>query len=358
METTAHQHDPVGFAGLTSLVSSIPSAPKPVPAQRAEAPTPKPDAPSPTPSAPQATNPQTEYRRAKSTFTVFWVSAAVIGILVLVGISSNNSRTQYTSPSPQYTSPPSPTIADSSPPAPPAPAYTPPQPEIVEVMPEAASDFVERSLSRNQIYYCLLEKERVNILRSFTSDASEQQVYYFNERVRDYNARCGSYKYYPREMDAAKRQFDAKIAGVRAQFTASLSPPKPAARPPQPSPTFSYTPPPAAVAPSAPPPAPVATAPSAPIEEVIPPYGQGHQHTREQLYYCYAESVRLDWAKKTIDLTSQSQVDSLNGKLTDFSTRCTKFRSDAADRDAVKKQLATKRAALKREGIAMANSWR
>ena len=57
-------------------------------------------------------------------------------------------------------------------------------------------------------------------------------------------------------------------------------------------------------------------------------------------------------------MTSQSQVGSLNGKLADFNTRCTKFRSDAADRDAVKKYLTTKRAVLKREGIALANSWR
>ena len=109
---------------------------------------------------------------------------------------------------------------------------------------------------------------------------------------------------------------------------------------------------------AAPTPVPTQPAPSSPIVEAVPPYGQGHQHSREELYYCFAESVRLDWAKKTIDMTAQPQVDAFNRKINDFNARCTHFHSAAADREAVKKQLASTRAALKAQGIAMAKSWR
>lgn len=355
METTVRQDDLVGFAGLTSLVSIIPSATRPQPIHDAQEPQTKPDAPKPA----QPKTSKFKNRSAENKTDIILLTVASLGVLAVIVLSSTLSKSPNTSSSPQYTSPPS-TIKTE--PKPSGPSYTAPLPEIVEERPVSGNSSGERLLSRNQIYYCLIESERIDILKTFTNEASQKQIDHYNGRVRDYSTVCQG-KYYKPDMDAAKREFDAKIASIRAQFTASLTPAKPATSIAQPPPALPSTPrvtpaAPSASAPSAAPLASVAPAPLAPIAEAIPPYGKGHRHSREQLYYCWAESIRLESAKKTIDSKSQSQLDSLNGKLADFTARCTKYHSNPADRDPVNKQLAAKRAALKAEGVALANSWR
>ncbi len=366
MEATSPQNEPVGFAGLTSLVSKIPNAPRQAPAQRAEAHTPERDTPLPaaSTSSPPPTPHTGDDRRGKIVLTGVSITLVVGVLLIIIAMTSNNQKPQYTANSPQYPQSPSSTEANSKPPPSP-PAYAPPPPpEVVEEKPEASDGFVEPVLYHNQIYYCLLENERINILRNRTDDSSDQQINSFNERVHDFNARCGNYKYDPREMDAAKRQYDAKIGTITAQFTASLTPTS-EAPPLQPSASAHTRPQSVPVSPpaqptwaAAPTPVPMRPPPSSPIVEAVPPVEQGHQHSREELYYCFAESVRLDWAKKTIDMTAQPQVDAFKSKINDFNMRCTHFHSEAADRDAAKKQLASTRATLKAQGIAMAKSWR
>jgi len=359
MPLASRADEPKGFAGLTALVTPLPDASPPKPAPRAELRREEREAsPPPAPSSGTSTRPRSAGGTKDSGLpTIIWVSVVLVGLIAVIA-SANKQKPQYASTTapPEYRqSPPTTSAQPTAKPTPVPPAPPPTPPEVFEQKPNIPTGSTERT--RNEIYYCLLEEERINILRPRTDSMTE---FSFNERVRDYNSRCVSYKYYQREMDAAKRQYEANVQAMIAQFIASLTPRKPLARPPpQPQPSVAYTPP--AVMPAAPTPArpqPVAPAQSTQIEEVIPPFGQGHRHSREQLYYCYAEGIRLDSAKKAMAGASQRQIDALNERRTDFNTRCTKFKSDAADREAVKSYLPSKRAKLNAEGLAMIKRWK
>lgn len=361
IEMTSRQDEPVGFAGLTSLVTRLSEVPRPAATNRTAHEIPEREESQPTASTASSPNAHKgDDQRAKRRLDGNWIAIAAVagGILIVGALNLNGQKPQYTGSPTQYQQsiPSNPTSVADTKPTLSVPAYAPQRPPvIVEEKPNIPNDSVEPVLYRNQIYYCLVEKARINILRKHTEDTSDQEIKAFNDRAHDYNARCSNFKYYPREMDAAKRQYDAEIGAISAQFTARLIP---ASKLPQPSPTVGDTPP-SIIAPTpAASPTGVRTAPSAQIAEVMPPYGQGHRHNRENLYYCFAESERLAWARKAIDMTSQRQADALGKKTDDFNARCTHFNSDAADRDAVKKQFAANRAVLKAQGIAMAKSWR
>ncbi len=363
MATPTHQNEPIGFAGLTTLVSNVPSGPPPRATPKPES---QPPDQAPRPQTVQASSaaPQVPSRKSDSAFKLIAISIVVLAILGFIGVASDQKTTQYAGlPAPSQS--PSPVVPAEPKSAPPAPYVTPKPPEIVEEMPDASTGYVERTFSRNQIYYCLAEKTRVEILRDRTGSTSQQKIDYLNNRVRDYNARCGLYKYFQPEMDAAQRQYNTNANVITTKYVASLSSP-PEAKPPPPTGPVAVTPQPPRPSATGPWPSattapaiaiPPSTAPMT-ITEAVPPYGQGHRHSREELYYCFAESVRLEGAKQSIDMKSDTQVERLNNRQNEFNTRCTHFTSDPADREAVKKQLATKRAALKKQGVAIANGWR
>lgn len=359
METPLQQDGPVGFGGLTSLVTRLSEIPRTAAhdcaSQRApERDEPQPVAPTSRPPTPDAEDGQ----RADRGRNGAWIPVVVFAGLIVGAVYFNEQKLRDTEAPTQYQqSIPAHPASEDLTSIPSAPAYAPPSPpEIVEMKPDKPNGFVEPVLYRNQIYYCLVEKARIEILKDRTDDTSDQQINYFNDRVRDFNTHCSNYKFYQREMDAAKHQFDAKIAAISDQFIAGLAPTsKPAARSLQPP---SGAPPTIPSSPVSSEPSYIRNAPSDQIAEVMPPYGQGHRHSREHLYYCFAESERLAWAQKSIDEASQNQLDALRMKTDDFNARCTHFSSNAADRISVRKQLASNRAAWKAQGIAMAKSWR
>lgn len=59
-------------------------------------------------------------------------------------------------------------------------------------------------LEASQVRYCTFEKARLTALQGMVSDTNSAAIDGFNARVNDYNARCGSFKYRPSDLDAAQ----------------------------------------------------------------------------------------------------------------------------------------------------------
>jgi hypothetical protein len=59
-------------------------------------------------------------------------------------------------------------------------------------------------LEASQVRYCTFEKARLTALQGMVSDTNSAAIDGFNARVNDYNARCGSFRYRPNDLDAAQ----------------------------------------------------------------------------------------------------------------------------------------------------------
>ena len=59
-------------------------------------------------------------------------------------------------------------------------------------------------LEASQVRYCTFEKARLTALQGMVSDTNSAAIDGFNARVNDYNARCGSFRYRPSDLDAAQ----------------------------------------------------------------------------------------------------------------------------------------------------------
>lgn len=193
-----------GFAGLDSMVSDV------------EVPMSRP-APAPTPEPVRqqealrlSADPKPAYSPPKPSGggTGKWWAIG-IGVVVLFSwlgssdkkSSSRSAPTPYSAPS--YSAPA------------PAPAYTPPVfvPEPVPVyarngeeMPPVGSGL---SLSSSQIRYCLSEKIRVSAWQGQVNEYSGTSVDAFNEAVRDYNARCSSFRYRKGMLESVRSEVEA-----------------------------------------------------------------------------------------------------------------------------------------------------
>lgn len=68
--------------------------------------------------------------------------------------------------------------------------------------------------------------------------------------------------------------------------------------------------------------------PSAPSEPSIdkPPVGTGRVFTSAQIRYCVYEDRRIKGAEKAVDNYDQQSVDTFNGMVDDFNSRCSNFR--------------------------------
>lgn len=75
----------------------------------------------------------------------------------------------------------------------------------VEVRPNKGTNLV---LNIPQIRYCLSEEIRLTAIKSTVDDTSEGQVDRLNERINDYNARCGNFRYYPGDLETARSEIE------------------------------------------------------------------------------------------------------------------------------------------------------
>jgi hypothetical protein len=105
---------------------------------------------------------------------------------------------------------------------PPTSTTAPPPAPTVETwasLPRAApSPSKTTALNREEVRWCLASKAILDILRE--SIISDRHVGHFNDRVRDYNARCGEFRYAPADMEIVEgemRRFRSELAAEARQ---------------------------------------------------------------------------------------------------------------------------------------------
>jgi hypothetical protein len=180
----------MGFAGLASLVSTVPAW---------------------TPPAP---------RRASSRPRGAW---GLVGLLVaavagfLQHLPGHVSSTVPT-PTPNSLYYPvqtlTPHIAATQPYTPPLVTAPSPQLPISEVKPPPGTDL---TLSASQILYCLAQKVRLDDMEQVVDLKAGAQVRGFNGLVDDYNLRCVSYHYRGVDMETARKRVDALRPALAAE---------------------------------------------------------------------------------------------------------------------------------------------
>jgi hypothetical protein len=201
----------IGFAGLASLVSTIPD---PAPAMVAP-----PQAGSTPPAKATPSRARTPLRWAGLGAGVAIFAARILVPVThpTVPVALQTPQTYYPSNlMPQNLAPP----AAASPPfalpsfapqtfAPPLPqragsssAPLPWPSTISEVKPPPGT---ELTLSASQILYCLAQKIRLDTMEPVVDRTSAAQVGAFNGLVEDYDQRCLSYHYRRADMEAAQR---------------------------------------------------------------------------------------------------------------------------------------------------------
>jgi hypothetical protein len=99
----------------------------------------------------------------------------------------------------------------------PAATYTPAPEPPIEARPPVGTDIV---LSDAQIRYCLSEKIRLDGAQSAVNTHRQSDVDRFNVMIDDYNSRCGSFRYRPGTLEAARAQVDAKQFQLQSEGAA------------------------------------------------------------------------------------------------------------------------------------------
>ena len=166
-------------------------------------------------------------KRASSRLkVVFGLSAAAIGLIVLV--IANNDRPRYSgySPPPPYTAPPSlqPTpLPQSSPTALPPPTLPSDFTESIpsKLTPEMGVNGPQRSIA--EIRYCKFEEVRLEKIRSRISSISAGAIIdLFNVGINDLNARCSRYTSRRSDSQLVERQVIERNAALTREAEARL----------------------------------------------------------------------------------------------------------------------------------------
>ena len=210
MPSDTPNHSPVvtGFAGLSRLVSDvedlIAGATRRADAarRRAAAQSPSGNAKEPGERSPRvftAPAPASGNRRW------LWGAGAVLLVLWLIGIASNDSGTGTSAP-----------VADStrttSPPARSQSSVFEPSSTTTEELPPLGAD---RVLGAGQIRYCLSEDIRLEAARDVVS--IDADVDRFNAMIEDFNARCSNYRYRREVFASVQRQVQANRMALQAE---------------------------------------------------------------------------------------------------------------------------------------------
>jgi hypothetical protein len=90
-----------------------------------------------------------------------------------------------------------------------------------EERPQAGTNLV---LGLSQIRYCLAEDIRMEGARAVTDNSNSNDIAKFNAMVRDYNSRCGSFKYRSGDLERAKREIEAFRADLVKEGNGRIRP--------------------------------------------------------------------------------------------------------------------------------------
>ncbi len=199
--------EPRGFRGLSSLVSSI--SPEPTMATASQS----------TAAAPVVSSSSAPVGKNSSN-TFLWVCAVAVPILFSVYVSTIQPpkpiTTSVNSPPPAPT--PSPIPAKPSAPIntnPRVPPVVPaPLPTVTEIRPAVGSNL---TLKQDEVRYCLSEKIRLEAMKAVVDTRSSIHIRNFNDRVSDYNLRCGKYRYRQSDMSLAQ----SEVERIRSRLEAA-----------------------------------------------------------------------------------------------------------------------------------------
>jgi hypothetical protein len=143
-----------------------------------------------------------------------WVfgAAAFIFVVWLIGKSSKQETTPTYSPPSVAAPAPSPTVI-----SPPAPAPTPAQsasPRPSGVIGEKPPVGEAHVLDREQIWYCLSEKIRLDAIEPIVNTSRNWEVDQFNVSVADYNSRCGHFRYRRGSLESVRAEVEARRSEI------------------------------------------------------------------------------------------------------------------------------------------------
>jgi hypothetical protein len=96
-----------------------------------------------------------------------------------------------------------------------------PTANLQETPPPVGKDLL---LSQSAVTYCLAEEIRLEGARAVLATAADQERY--NSLAKDFNSRCGSYRYDKTQFNTAKRNVDNKKAVLRSEGRARFEQPE------------------------------------------------------------------------------------------------------------------------------------
>jgi hypothetical protein len=92
--------------------------------------------------------------------------------------------------------------------------------------------------------------------------------------------------------------------------------------------------------------------------ERIPPATTNAILSEAEIRYCLFQNERLDAAKSIVDQYSEYQVSRFNALVTDYNSRCSKFRYRASTLERVRREIPAHRLELNLEGAALISTSR
>lgn len=133
----------------------------------------------------------------KAKFALFaGIGAVVLYFILMDEFSKPASRTTYSPPvSERSTAAAAPSVSDP----------------YQEDMPPVGTG---RSLTRNEVRYCIFQGARLDYIRPMTTNNS--QIDRFNALVGDFNARCGNFRYTPGVLESVEGEVASRAATLRA----------------------------------------------------------------------------------------------------------------------------------------------
>lgn len=92
--------------------------------------------------------------------------------------------------------------------------------------------------------------------------------------------------------------------------------------------------------------------------EEMPAPGNGVVLTDNQIRYCLAQDIRLTSWSSAVDHYSQSAIDSFNGAIADYNSRCSNYKYRRRALERVRSEVESRRALLQSEGTSKAAIYR
>ncbi|MDR1741246.1 MAG: hypothetical protein LBR38_05290 [Synergistaceae bacterium] len=192
----------MGFAGLADMASDVDFVVTP-------------EKKPPSPAAPVPPTPQNRVPKQQWIGRAMFILVIISMVVLFFGEATRQDvphGPQTASPAPSYSPQVTTSFRDALDKALPDPDFKVPNEMFEYDKPPVGKDNL---LTLSQIRWVLREEIRINAMRGVVT--SNSAISKFNRMVDDFNVRAGSFRYYERDMNAAKRDVELR----RAEFEAA-----------------------------------------------------------------------------------------------------------------------------------------